>query len=88
MEDKVLEKLLELVKPFAKNKEAFANATLNSSFLDDLEVSSSRLVDIVLDIESAFDIEVADKEADKIDTIGSALQLIKAKTANLKSAAA
>ncbi|WKZ56994.1 MAG: phosphopantetheine-binding protein [Bdellovibrionota bacterium] len=81
MQDQVYEKLLEIVKPFAKNKEAFEKATESSSFLDDLEVSSSRLVDIVLDIEEAFEIEVADTEADKIDTLGSAVALIKAKTA-------
>ena len=49
------------------------------AFLRDLEVSSSRLVDIVLEIEDAFDIEVADDEADKIVSIGAAIDLIQNK---------
>ena len=81
MDDTILKKLIEIVGPFAKNKEALQSASGTTSFLRDLQVSSSRLVDIVLAIEDAFGIEVADEEADKISTIGSAISLIEAKQA-------
>lgn len=86
--DSVFEKVVELVGPFAKDKTALACATENTSFLKDLQVSSSRLVDIVLAIEDTFGIEVADNEADKILTIGSAVALIKAKQPNVGREAA
>jgi acyl carrier protein len=73
--------LLELVRPFAKNKDALASASDSTSFLKDLNVSSSRLVDIVLDIEDKFGIEVADDEADTITTVGAAIELIETKLA-------
>ena len=81
MDENILKKLIEIVGPFAKNKEALQSATDKTSFLRDLQVSSSRLVDIVLAIEDAFGIEVADEEADRISTIGSAVSLIEAKQA-------
>ncbi|MBN8548207.1 MAG: acyl carrier protein [Deltaproteobacteria bacterium] len=81
MEDKVFEQVIELVGPFAKNKPALEKAAETSSFLKDLQVSSSRLVDIVLAIEDKFGIEVGDDEADKISTVGSAVALIRSKQA-------
>ncbi len=81
MSDEIFEKVIELVGPFSKDKEALKNATENSSFLKDLQMSSSRLVDVVLAIEDTFGIEVGDDEADKILTVGSAVSLIRAKQA-------
>ncbi len=77
--DNVYEKVVEIVTPFAKDKEALKNISPESSFLKDLQVSSSRLVDIILAIEDKFDVEVKDDEADKIVTVGAAVALIKEK---------
>lgn len=41
-----------------------------------LKVNSARLVDVVLEIEDAFEIEVKDEDADKVKTIGDAVKLI------------
>lgn len=79
MENEIQNQVLEIVKPFAKNKEALANISRESSFLKDLEVNSARLVDIILAIEDTFGIEVSDEEADKIETIGLAVDLINSK---------
>ena len=81
MEENILEKVVEIVSPFAKNKEALQRVNNESNFLKDLQVSSSRLVDIILALEDNFDIEIDDKEADKVETIGAAVSLIKAKQA-------
>ena len=77
----ILAKVIEIVTPFAKDKTALQKATESSSFLKDLQVSSARLVDIILAIEDKFDIQVGDKEADKVDTIGTAVNLIEGKLA-------
>ncbi len=77
--DEIFNKVIEIVGPLAKNKEALKNVNSDSTFLKELQVSSSRLVDIILAIEDAFGIEVQDKEADKIHTVGAAVALIKSK---------
>ena len=75
----LLYKVIEIVSPFAKNKEALKTVTPASSFLKDLQVSSSRLVDIILAFEDKFGIEISDEDAGKVDTIGAAVALIQAK---------
>jgi acyl carrier protein len=75
-DQQVFEKVVGIVKPFAKNQEALASVGMETSILKDLKVNSARLVDVVLEIEDAFGIEVADEEADKVRTIGDAVNLI------------
>ncbi|MCF6300201.1 MAG: acyl carrier protein [Proteobacteria bacterium] len=75
----IFEKVKTIVSPYCKNKEALESATNETSFLDDLSVNSARLVDIVIDFEDEFDIEVSDDEADKIRTIGNAVVVIQEK---------
>lgn len=82
MSDKeILDKVVKILSPYAKNKEALGNVTSETMILKDLEVNSSRLVDIILAFEDTFDIEIADTEASKVRTIGAAVDLIRSKAA-------
>jgi len=78
-EQEIFGKIVEIVTPFAKDESAMSNISRESNFLKDLKVSSSRLVDIILAMEDQFDIEVEDDEADKVETVGAAVDLIKTK---------
>jgi len=75
-ESQILDKVVGLIKPFAKNEDGIANMKSETKILEDLGVNSARLVDIVLAFEDEFDIEVEDEEADEIWTIGDAVKLI------------
>jgi acyl carrier protein len=79
MDNEIYNQVIEIITPFAKDKDALAKVTAESNFLKDLQVSSARLVDIILAIEDKFDIEVTDEEADKIETVGLAVELINKK---------
>jgi acyl carrier protein len=74
------EKVIKIVSPHAKNQAALASATGETNILEDLEVNSARLVDVVLAFEDEFDIEIADDELDSVITIGDCVKLIVAKT--------
>ncbi len=78
-EQEVMEKVVEIVKPYAKDKDALASVSLETHFLADLKINSARLVDVVLAFEDTFDIEVADEDADSVETVGDAVQLIQSK---------
>ncbi len=80
-EAEVHAKVVELITPFAKNADALASVSADTDILQDLQVNSARLVDIVLEFEDQFDIEVEDEAADNIRTVGDAVNLIVAKTA-------
>ena len=72
-------KIVEIIGIYAKDKDALASATDETNILQDLKVNSARLVDVILDFEDAFDIEVEDEDADSVNTIGDAVSLIAAK---------
>ena len=72
-------KIVEIIAVYAKDKDALASATDETNILQDLTVNSARLVDVILDFEDAFDIEVEDEDADNVNTIGDAVSLIAAK---------
>ena len=59
----------------------FEGVSLETHILDDLKVNSARLVDVVLEFEDAFDIEITDDDVDSVETVGDAVRLIEAKAA-------
>jgi acyl carrier protein len=77
-QQQVFEKVVEILRPFVKAPEGVANVAMETSILKDLKVNSARLVDVVLEIEDMFGIEVSDDDADKVKTVGDAVKLIMA----------
>ncbi len=80
MENETFARVVKIIKPFAKNQEALAKVGPETRILDDLKVNSARLVDIILEMENEFDIELGDEDADKVRTIGDAVTIVSAKT--------
>ena len=79
-EQEVFDGVIEIVRPFVKNTEALSSAGMETSIMKDLKVNSARLVDVVIEIEDRFGIEVSDDDADKVRTIGDAVRLVVART--------
>lgn len=75
----VMDRVVRILTPFAKDEEALANVSADTAILDDLKVNSARLVDAVLSFEDEFDIEIADEDIDGVNTVGDAVRLIEAK---------
>lgn len=72
-------KVIEIIRPFVKNEAALESVNDDTNILQDLKINSARLVDIILDFEEAFDIEVEDEDADAVNTVGDAINLIMAR---------
>ncbi len=75
-QQEALEKVVSILKPFVKNQEALATVAMETSILKDLKVNSARLVDVVLEIEDTFNIAVKDEDADRVKTVGDAVNLV------------
>jgi len=54
--------------------------TMESSFIDDLGADSLDIVELIMALEEEFDIEIPDSEAEKITTVGDAVDYIKNNT--------
>ena len=46
-------------------------------FIDDLSADSLDIVELIMEIEDEFDLEIADSEAEKIVTVGDVVNYIK-----------
>ena len=55
-----------------------ASAVPQASFVNDLGADSLDTVELVMALEEEFDIEIPDEEAEKIQTVGQAVDYIKA----------
>ena len=55
---------------------------LEASFLDDLGADSLDIVELLMDMEEAFGIEIADEELEKISTIKDVINFLKQKGIN------
>lgn len=51
--------------------------TMESSFVDDLGADSLDIVELIMGLETEFDIEIPDEDAEKISTVGDAVNYIK-----------
>jgi acyl carrier protein len=52
-----------------------------ASFIDDLGADSLDIVELVMAMEEEFDIEIPDEHADRLQTIGSAVEYLKERLA-------
>lgn len=55
-----------------------SEVTMEASFIDDLGADSLDIVELIMALEEEFDLEIPDKEAEKIVTVGDAVEYIKA----------
>lgn len=73
IESKVKEIIVEQLKV-----DDAASVTNDASFIDDLGADSLDTVQLIMELESEFDVEIPDEESTKIKTVQDAIDFIKA----------
>ncbi|ORY79461.1 acyl carrier protein-like protein [Protomyces lactucae-debilis] len=68
-------RVLEIVKAFDKVSDP-TKISATSSFQNDLGLDSLDTVEVVMAIEEEFSVEIPDKEADEIKSVGQAIDYI------------
>ncbi|RWZ60525.1 acyl carrier protein [Halobacillus fulvus] len=53
-----------------------SKVTMEASFKEDLEADSLDVVELVMELEDEFDMEISDEEAENINTVGDAVNYI------------
>jgi acyl carrier protein len=76
VKDVTFEKVKEIVVEQLGVEES--EVTMEASFIDDLGADSLDIVELIMALEEEFDLEIPDKEAEKITTVGDAVEYIKA----------
>lgn len=84
-QSEVFKTIVEILTPFAKAPDALSRCDSGTLILGDLKINSARLVDIMLELEERFTIEIRDEEVDKVRTVGDAVDLVLAKSPLIQS---
>lgn len=75
-ESEIFEKIKDIiVEQLGVDEEEVTPA---ASFVDDLGADSLDIVELVMALEEEFDLDIPDEEAEKISTVSSAVEYIKA----------
>ncbi len=77
--EKLVAKMKEIVAPYSHDPEALANIDYSTDFIKDLKINSANLVDIILDVEEEFDIEIDNQEMTRMLTVSETVAIIEAK---------
>ena len=75
----IIGKLTTIVKPYIQNEEGFKNLNENTDFINDLEINSANLVDIILDVEDEFKIEIDNDSMEKMLSVKATVEIIQTK---------
>jgi acyl carrier protein len=77
--EELIIKLKAIVKPYIQDEEAFKNLTEETDFINDLKINSANLVDVILDVEDEFNIEIDNDSMEKMLSVKAAIQIIEEK---------
>ncbi len=77
----ITQKVIDILRGYVKDQSLLEKATSETHIIKDLKVNSARLVDIIIKCEDVFGTTIEDDDADRITTIGDAVELIYQKAA-------
>ena len=75
-DNKLFEKVKELIIPHIDNEVLIQNIEPSSSLTKDLDINSAYLIDVVLDFEEYFEIEIDDDMVGKMETIEDIMNIL------------
>ncbi len=79
--EQMIDDLKEIITPYTENKDALNSITEQTDFLVDLKINSANLVDIILDIEEKFNIEIDNDSMAKMLNVKATIAIIEEKLA-------
>lgn len=77
--DAIEKKLIEIIKKYTFDKNVWDDYSVDKRIIRDLKINSARIVDIILDMEDEFKIDINNDAIEKLITISDAINLIKKK---------
>lgn len=75
----ILDELKKVLAPYTTDKALLAGINEQTDLLKDLKINSANLVDIIIDAEAKYNIEIDYDAAEKMTSIGSCIDVIQEK---------
>lgn len=76
-DQEIIEKLKKVILPYIDDESLLENVSMDAHLTRDLKINSASIVDVVLDVEEMFDIEISDDDIGEMETIGSCINILK-----------
>jgi acyl carrier protein len=73
------QKLKNIIGPYLPEDVSLEDIQMDSHFVNELNINSANLVDIILDVEDEFDIVLENEDMDAMQTVRDAMELISKK---------
>ena len=77
--EELIQKLKKIVEPYVQDEHAYQNLSEDSDFINDLKINSANLVDVVLDVEDEFNIEIDNESMEQMLSVKNAVEIIQTK---------
>ena len=77
--EELIASLQKIVKPYIQDEEAFNKLSEETDFINYLKINSANLLDVILDVEDEFDIEIDNDSMEKMLSVKAALDIIETK---------
>lgn len=77
--NEIITRLKPIVAAYAQNKDALDLINEETDFIKDLKINSASLVDVILDVEEEFGIEIDNLSMEKMLTVKAAMEIIEIK---------
>lgn len=75
----ILGELKKVLNPYTENKDMLEKIDEQTNLVKDLKINSANLVDIIIDAEAKYNIEIDFDSAEKIITVGDCINAIEEK---------
>lgn len=80
--EEIYQQLIPIIATYLPEDVTKENITPESNLTSELNINSAHLVDVVLDVEDAFEIEFANEDMEKLHTVNDAVKIIQSKLNN------
>jgi acyl carrier protein len=77
--EEILDELKKVLAPYTSNKEMLNSINDQTDLISDLKINSANVVDIIIDAEAKYNIEIDYDSADKMINVGSCIDVISEK---------
>lgn len=72
----ILDELKKILAPYTIDKEQLDGINEDTDLLKDLKINSANLVDIIIDAEEKYNVEIDYDDAEKMINVGSCIDVI------------
>lgn len=74
--EEALNEFKKVLRPYTANKEKLEALTDHTDLIKDLQINSANLVDIIIDAENNYNIEIDNDSVEEMNSVGSCLDVI------------